>query len=214
MKLNKKIVCLSAAVVMAASAVSASAASLPIPKDNNEAFTLAESFYYDGLYYEAKEELGYVSNNAPGYDAAKAQAWAEKIDGSISRMEINALLKQVQQKHDAGLYYEAADVLDVLNARTDTTQNDYYSIRWWEGVVADKIAKLENTEPVVVRSGEAAINRVKATGFALTSNYEWFSPVKVADGYHVYVTTQLPGGGHEDVAAFRVSTAGDVERAF
>ena len=214
MKLNKKVVCLSAAAIMAVSAVSASAATLPTPKDNNDAFRLAESFYYDGLYYEAKQELGWVNNNAPGYDAAKANAWAEKIDTAISRMEIATLLKQVQKYNDEGLYYEAAGTLAVLNARTDITESDYYSIRWWEGVIADKIAKLENTAPVVIRSGEAAINRVKSTGFKLTSDYEWFSPVKVDTGYHVYVKTQLPGGGSDNVAAFRVSTAGDVQRVF
>lgn len=211
MKFNKKIMTLSVAAVMAVSAVSASAASLPIPKDNNDAFRLAESFYYDGLYYEARAELDWVYNNNPGYDLAKAEAWAAKIDGAISRMEINALLKKVQQLNDAGLFYQAADVLAELNNRTDTTQSDYYSIRWWEGVIAEKIAKI-NT--VVIRTEKAAINRVKATGFDLTSEYEWFSPVKVPGGYHVYVKTQLPGGGSKDVAAFRVSTDGDVERAF
>ena len=209
MKLNKKIVCLSAAAIMAVSAVSASAATLPIPKDNNEAFKLAESFYYDGLYYEAKAELGWVNNNWIGYDAAKAAAWASKIDYAISRMEIQTLLKQVQQYNDAGRYADALATLAVLNSRTDLTQEDYYVISWWEGVINAKLNKV-----VEITTEQAAINAVKATGFKLTSEYEWFSPVKVATGYHVYVKTQLPGGGNKDVAAFRVSTAGDVERAF
>lgn len=49
MKLNK-ITCLAAAAIMSVSAVSASAATLPYTANNNEAFTLCESLYYDGLY--------------------------------------------------------------------------------------------------------------------------------------------------------------------
>ena len=123
-------------------------------------------------------------------------------------------MKNVQKLHDAGLYYEAQAVINTLNARGDLTQDDFYSILWWEDVVADKIAALENKKKVVVCTEASAINRVKASGYALASNYEWFSPVKVANGYHVYVKTQLPGGGSKDVAAFRVYTDGTVERAF
>ncbi len=214
MKINKKMVCLSAAAILAVSAVTASAATLPIPTDNNDAFRLAESFYYDGLYYEAKAELSQVVNNAPGYDEAKAAAWNAKVDSAISAMEKAALLEKVRSYNDKGLYYEAKAVIDQLNSRTDITQNDYYSIRWWEDVIVKKIAALGNTDVAVVCSEQAAINRVKATGFALSSEYEWFSPVKVDTGYHVYVKTQLPGGGSKDVAAFRVSSKGEVERAF
>lgn len=214
MKLNKKVIALSAAAVMALSAVGASAASLPIPKDNNEAFKLAESFYYDGLYYEAMGELGFVNPNAPYYDGNKQAAWAEKIANQISRMEIATLLDQVRDFYMSGLYYEAADKLDVLNARTDTTQSDYYSIRWWEETVAKKIAELESKPVVVVRSGAAAINRVKAEGYTLASEYEWFTPVKADGRWDVYVQTQLPGGGSKNVAAFNVYADGTVVRAF
>ena len=211
MKFNKKLLSLSAAAIMAVSAVSASAATLPTPKDNNDAFRLAESFYYDGLYYEAKEELAMVDDNAPGYDEAKAIAWAEKIDSTIAIMEKKNLLKLVQKYNDAGLIYEAAEVLDELNSRDDITLDDYYSISWWEGVIADKIAKLENAELIVVRSGESAIQRVKAAGYKLTSEYEWYSPVKVDGGYDVYIKTQLPGGGSADVDVHFVNIAGEVD---
>lgn len=214
MKLNAKIVSLAAAAIMAVSAVGASAATLPAPKNNNDAFWLAENFYYDGLYYEAKAELSKVINNNPGYDQAKADAWTAKIDGAISKMEKKALLDKVQSYNDKGLYYEAMAALNELDSRSDITLDDYYSIRWWEGVLVKKLAALGDANVSVVNSAQAAINRVKATGFALTSDYEWFTTVKVDTGYHVYVQTQLPGGGSKDVAAFRVSTAGDVERAF
>lgn len=214
MKLNKKVISLSAAAIMALSAVGASAASLPIPKDNNEAFTLAESFYYDGLYYEAQGELGFVDPTAPYYDGNKRDAWAEKIAYKISRMEIATLLGQVESLYQCGLYYEAAEKIDVLNARTDTTQSDYYSIRWWEETVAKKIAELEHKACVVVRTGAAAINRVKAEGYTLTSDYEWYTPVKAEGRWDVYVQTQLPGGGSKDVAAFNVYADGTVVRAF
>ncbi len=213
MKLNK-ITCLAAAAIMSISAVSASAATLPYTANNNEAFTLCESLYYDGLYYEAREALGKVDPNGAYYDANKVEAWKGKINYAIARWEIKSLLKNVQKLHDAGLYYEAQAVINTLNARGDLTQDDFYSILWWEDVVADKIAALENKKKVVVCTEASAINRVKASGYALASNYEWFSPVKVANGYHVYVKTQLPGGGSKDVAAFRVYTDGTVERAF
>lgn len=214
MKLNKKLISLSAAAIMALSAVGASAASLPIPKDNNEAFRLAESFYYDGLYYEAQGELDFVNPASPYYDGNKKDAWAEKIAYKISRMEIATLLSKVEKLYGAGLYYEAAAVIDELNARTDTTQSDYYSIRWWEETVAKKIAELENKAVVVVRTGSAAINRVKAEGYTLKSEYEWYTPVKVGDHYDVYIQTQLPGGGYKDVAGFNVYVDGTVVRAF
>ena len=214
MKINAKIVSLTAAAIMAVSAVGVSAANVPVPQDNNEAFWLAENFYYDGLYYEAKAELAKVTNNAPGYDQAKAEAWAAKIDSAISAAEKKALFAKVQSFNDQGLYYDAKAALDELDARGDITLDDYYSIRWWEGVLVQKLAALGAKDVSVVNSAQAAINRVKATGFELSSDYEWFMPVKVDTGYHVYVQTQLPGGGSKDVAAFRVSTAGDVERAF
>ena len=214
MKINAKIVSLTAAAIMAVSAVGVSAANIPVPQNNNDAFWLAENFYYDGLYYEAKAELAKVTNNNPGYDQAKADAWTAKIDSAISTMEKKALLAEVQSYNDQGLYYEAWAALEKLDARDDITLDDYYSIRWWEGVLVKKLAALGATDVTVVNSGQAAINRVKATGFDLSSDYEWFTTVKVDTGYHVYVQTQLPGGGSKDVAAFQVSVDGNVVRVF
>ena len=72
----------------------------------------------------------------------------------------------------------------------------------------------ENKAVVVVRTGSAAINRVKAEGYTLKSEYEWYTPVKVGNHYDVYIQTQLPGGGYKDVAGFNVYVDGTVVRAF
>lgn len=72
-----------------------------------------------------------------------------------------------------------------------------------------------NTNSDLVLTGEDAINCVKATGFKLTSDRERYMPVQVADGYHVYIQTRLPGGGYADVAAFSVKClGGQTERSF
>lgn len=202
--MKKRILCFAAAAIMALSAVSASAATLPIPKNNADAFKLAESFYYDGLYYEAKDMLGYVKD-VPEYEKPKAIEWTKRVDWAISRMEIKELLKEVKKYSNLGFYGLADDVINVLNARKDLIQEDYYTIRWWEEVIAAKLGKV-----TFVDSGSDAIRAVKYTKYKLASNREWFMPVKVENGYHVYVQTQLPGGGSANVAAFRVSVFGDV----
>lgn len=213
MKLNKKIICLAAAATMLTSAV-ASAATLPIPADNNEAFANAESFYYDGLYYEALGELNYVDANGAFYDANKYAAWVNKINYAISRMEIENLLESVRTLYSAGMYYEALQGIDALNARTDITMTDYYSIRYWEDVVINKIWEMLSVKVDAVRTGEAAVNRVKDAGYTLASEYEWYTNYAIDGGFVVNIKTQLPGGGSQDVAGFVVTTDGTVTRTF
>ncbi len=208
MKNTKKIVAFAAAAVLALSAVGASAATVPVPADNAQAFELAESFYYDGLYYEAKQELEYVKD--VNYDGAKKTAWDNKISFAIDRMEIDTLLNKVETEYQKGEYSEALTALYAADSHFGKNQNDYYAIKYWEDTISAKLA----TAPTSIDSGSKAILAVKQKGYTLTSDYERYVPVKVDNGYHVYIQTWVPGGDYKDVSGIKVAADGTVEKVF
>lgn len=232
MKNNKKIVALAAAAIMAISAVSASAATVPVPANANQAFTIAESFYYDGLYYEAKQELEYVQPNLPGYNEAKKNAWMDQVNLQIDRLEIAQHLDKVREYVDQNRLLDALIELAQADAHFGKNESDFYSISYWQGVINEKLG-LNST---VIDSAEKAVKAVmdvyvdvydttvtpnqwvgKKYLYRLSSSDEWYCPVRVWDGeyaYHVYVQTQVPGNGAKDVAAYRVRYDGTVEKAF
>ncbi len=208
MKINPKFISLAAAAVLSLSAVSASAAALPVPADNNEAFAMAESFYYDGLYYEALGELNMVDPSKPYYDANKVAAWSAKINYEITRMEIAEHLDAAKWYYEAGNYTAAYN--EVLAAQSlNFNQSEYYSIRYWEETIINKVAELAY-DALIDTECEAVI--AVSAQFPLMSEYEWYVPVKVDNGYDVYIQTQLPGGGKADVACINVTTDGVLTR--
>ena len=205
MKINKKIVCLAAAAAMSLSAVGASAAIVPQAGNAEEAFTMAESFYYDGLYYESWEALNQIANNWPQYNENKRIAWQGRVQYAIKRLEVKDTLKRVSELADYGFYAPAQDVLAVLSVDPDLTQDEYYSVKWWEEYLAKKLA---TTKSVVLTGDDAIFCVSHSNGGKIDSDYEWYCPVKVGDGYHVYIQTYAPDGTIMNVAAWQVKTNG------
>ena len=76
----KKVTSVAIVAAMLLSAVSVAAVNVPQPKDNAEAYQLAEAFYHDGYYYEAQAELAKVDPNGYFYDANKQAAWMDKVN--------------------------------------------------------------------------------------------------------------------------------------
>jgi len=205
MKINKKICALLAAAAMSVSMISASAAVVPQASSPEEAFTMAESFYYDGLYYESWEMLDQVQRNWPQYNEAKRMAWQSRVQYQIKRLAVKDTLARVAALAERGFYAPAQAVLSPLTVDTELTQDEYYSVTWWEGYLADKLA---TTKTFVLTEDDAIFCVKNSAGGKIDSAYEWYCPVKVADGYHVYIQTYTPDGTIMNVAGWQVKTNG------
>ena len=214
----KKVTSVAIVAAMLLSAVSVAAVNVPQPKDNAEAYQLAEAFYHDGYYYEAQAELAKVDPNGYFYDANKQAAWMDKVNYKINRLAIQAILADVKKLNSELKFAEGLVRLQDAD-KYDITSLEYYSLVWWENALTKnlnnpKYAAKVAANTAVVKSGISAISKVKEAGYPLNSNYEWYSPVKVEDGYHVYIKTRTPSGVSENVAAFRVSADGTVLKVF
>ena len=128
-----------AAAVLAFTSISASAAvKVPQPKDNNEAYALAKTFYNDGFYYEAKQELEMVDPNGYYYDAEKTAAWMTAVDAKIeelvynqTRAAVKAIIATAKKLNSEWKFAEALNVLYTAN-QYKITAYEYEQLRWWE----------------------------------------------------------------------------------
>lgn len=205
----KKIASIAIAAAMSLSAISAGAVNVPTPADNAEAYALAEEFYHDGYYYEARAELLKVDENEWYYDANKQAAWLDQVNYKINRLVIQEILSDVKKLNSEHKFYEGLVRLQDANA-CDITANEYYSLAWWEAALAKNLI---DPKYAPASTGLKAIGIVKEN-YKINSDYEWYSPVKVEDGYHVYIKTRTPSGAIKNVAAFRVALDGTCTRAF
>ncbi len=215
----KKITSIALLAAMSFSAIGASArvVSVPQPKDNAEAYALAEAFYHDGYYYEAHDELLYVNPSGTDYDYLKQAAWLEKVNYKIDRMTIQQILADVKKLNSDLDFQGGLNRLADANNCTITAL-EYYSLSWWENALKKNLADPKYAAKAVdsnavVTSGISAIGAIKAD-CPLNSEYEWYSPVKVDGGYHVYIKTRTPDGDAVDVAAYRVGSDGTFSRVF
>lgn len=230
----KKLACLAAAAVMAFSAVSASALSVPTPKNNEEAYSFTKQFYNDGYYYEALDELKMVDVDDIYYEPTKQAEWMEKVVTKINEWEAKqraiadkkayaadrAAMKQLfadVTKLNKELKFE--DALNLLYTAQNYTVAEYEYILWWEDALISNMnnPKYQTTagNPVIVKTKADAIWVVQKNGGVVNSNDEGYYAAKSGVSgyaYDVYVYTKLPGGGRADVAAFCVAADGSLIR--
>ena len=160
----KKFGCAVAAVVMSISAVSVSAAiNVPTPKDNADAYRLAETFYRDGYYYEARAELQMINTNEFYYDANKQAAWMDKVNYKINRLAIKNIIAEAKKLNSELKFADGLAALEKANSY-DITEDEYYLLIWWQNALTKNLNSPKYNK---VNSGAVITSGVKAPLFTL-----------------------------------------------
>lgn len=197
MKLNKKVLGLALAGTLALSSVSAFAANVPVAKDNQQAFTLMEKFFCQGLYYEAMEMVNQVTAPAEQtYDVDKKALWTAKIQEKIDDYEISEIFAQVEN-----LYFNQNNV---LKAREVLSRLDNYDLEKWQ---FQKAYEWENILKSIKYAKQAIVAVEYTTGTYLDDPSLYYSVVKVANGFDVYVKSYKSDA---NVYAYNVASNGTV----
>ena len=197
MKLNKKVLCAALACAMSLTSVGAFAASIPAAKDNAQKFEYVERFYNEGLYYEAREVLNQVVEDEANYDVAKAQAWEAKVNASIQAWEFECAVNEVDAKLQAG---------DIAGARAVYATIVAMDLDYDQSAVRDALAPVV-ANPVAYAAPSYAEKLVTLAYGPLDSATLYYSTVKVAGGYDVYVKSTWMNG---NVKAYHVALDGTV----
>ena len=206
----RKILSLTVAAIMAASAMSAVASAawnVPTPHNSDEAFVYAESFEWDGLYYEALAELDYVTDPSFYYQQKKAALQNDllyKIERWEVKCAIDAIATEWQYKNVANT---SAAIAYAKSLNYNMTE--FYTIQYWEGVLNDYIAKQAG---IPVTSEASAIAKIKAAHPGiLQSENEWWSVKDLnASTYVVDIVSNVYGSAQTIYQGFVDKKTGTV----
>ena len=193
----KKLIC--AAMVAAMSLTSLTAfATVPTPKDNTQAFIYAEKYFNEGLYYEAKEELSFVS---PIYslEQEKLDVWNHKVQEKITEWEISELFDKIAKQYADGDVPAAANSLLALS-----TYDAYFN--WDEAAKYDEW--INTIAKGIVNERQAIVQLERYYLYDILWDPDmYYSVEKVEGGYDIYVKSHKTG---HNIAAYFVGKNGVV----
>ena len=127
-------------------------------------FDRIQSYCDSGLYYEARDELGWLAQTYALTPLEQSQWNAKKADADQGIINYTNKLKfdEISAYYNNGLYYEARDVLSSMNTSTMSADHRQLADQWSQ--------RLDTAITNMVNEAEAAENRAKLSSFYVGCN--------------------------------------------